>query len=450
MTELKRVLGLPTVTFIAIGFTIGAGVFVFTEIVLKIAGQALPVAYALAVIPVVIIMMPIAMLGSAIPCTGASYKYPSRMVSPRIAFTGIWIYILSSFFGVIPLYAISCAKYASAFMPGLNLEITAIVLITLFFIINILGIEFAAWVQGILVIVHIVALIYYAIMGYGHFHAENFVNLFQKGPSNLLLGSALLTFTYLGANGIIELGGEMKDPSKTIPRALFITYPIALIIYLMVAIATVGAMPISELLTLKDPLVVVSKLTSGQMGFLFFVIGGAILSILGALNALFIVGTKSLLIIISDNIFPEFLGAVNKRFRTAHILLTIIWVFSILGIVCRFPMETLASYAALASMVIFVPVLIASMRLPKMYPEEYAAPGFRLKGFWLWLCPVIGFLMVAFFSLSIIVDLKSIYKIGFFLLFAASGLLYYEWRRHALKKRSIDLDAIKGMKDLHV
>ena len=49
-TELKRVLRLPAVAFVAIGFTIGGGVFVFTGIVYKIVGQALPVAYALAVI----------------------------------------------------------------------------------------------------------------------------------------------------------------------------------------------------------------------------------------------------------------------------------------------------------------------------------------------------------------------------------------------------------------
>ena len=71
--ELKRVLKLPTVAFIAIGFMIGGGVFVFTGIVFKITGPAIPVAYGLAAIPVFISMMPLAMLGSAIPTTGANY-----------------------------------------------------------------------------------------------------------------------------------------------------------------------------------------------------------------------------------------------------------------------------------------------------------------------------------------------------------------------------------------
>jgi APA family basic amino acid/polyamine antiporter len=70
---------------------IGGGVFVFTGIVYKIAGPALPIAYGLAVIPVFISMMPLAMLGSAIPTTGARYRYPSRMVSPGLAFVGVWV-----------------------------------------------------------------------------------------------------------------------------------------------------------------------------------------------------------------------------------------------------------------------------------------------------------------------------------------------------------------------
>ncbi len=126
---LKRVLGLPEISFVAIGFTIGGGVFVFTGIVLKITGPMLVLAYALAVIPVFISMLPLAMLGSAIPSTGGNYKYPSRMVSPGLTFVGIWIYILATFFGNIPLYSLACAHYVQFFFPGLNLELFAVLLV---------------------------------------------------------------------------------------------------------------------------------------------------------------------------------------------------------------------------------------------------------------------------------------------------------------------------------
>ena len=112
---LKKVLGLREVTFIAIGFMIGGGIFVFTGIVLKITGQALPLAYGLAVIPVFISVMPLAVSGVTIPSTGANYKYPSRMVSPGLAFLGIWVYAFTAFFGQTPLYAVSCGNYITIF-----------------------------------------------------------------------------------------------------------------------------------------------------------------------------------------------------------------------------------------------------------------------------------------------------------------------------------------------
>lgn len=447
ITGLKRVLGLKEVVFIAIGFTIGGGVFVFTGIVLKITGPALPLAYGLAVIPVFITMMPLAMLGSAIPSTGGNYKYPSRMVSPGLAFVGVWTYALASFFGQIPLYAIACANYAKAFAPNLSIEIFAIGLLTLFFIINLFGVRLAAQVQGVMVIILIAALFSYSGKGLTILTPEHFGGFFQKGISSLVLGVALLTFTYFGSNGIIELGGEIKNPGRVIPRALFIAFPVITTLYILVSIATVGALPWQTLTNSAEPLITVSKCFLGKFGFAFFIAGGAILALTTTLNALFIVATKSLLVIIDDGILPKWLGRLNKRFGTAHILLTIIWGLSILGVLSGFSLETFASYAALGGMIIFFPVLMASLILPKRYPDRYQNSEFKLKGIWFWLCPFVGFIMVVFFSAIIIFDMKSPLKIILFFVFIFSGVLVYQLRKRYLLKHGIDLSDIKKQED---
>jgi APA family basic amino acid/polyamine antiporter len=434
---LKRVLGLPTVTFIAIGFTIGGGVFIFTGIVYKITGPALPIAYALAVIPVFISMMPVAMLGSALPATGGNYIYPSRLVSPALAFVGIWIYALAAFFGQIPLYALGCAKYAQVFFPDLSPITFAIVIVTFFYIINLFGVKLAAQIQGLLVIILVSALAWYGFSGFKVLNPDYFENVFQKGGANLLLATALLTFTYFGANGIIELGGEIVRPGRVIPRALLIALPLVSLIYIFVAIATVGAAPADGLAQATEPLIYVNQLTAGAAGVIFFVFGGAILALTTTLNALFIVGTKSLLIMVEDKLLPEIFGKVHSRFATPHILLTIIWGVSILGISSGFPLKTLASYAALGGLIIFLPIQIASMRLPKLYPEKYQQSEFKLKGFFLWFCPIVGIAMVVFFGIIILFELNSPLKIGSFVVFIISGGVYYIMRLKFLKKRGI-------------
>jgi APA family basic amino acid/polyamine antiporter len=435
--ELKRVLKLPTVAFIAIGFMIGGGVFVFTGIVFRITGPALPVAYALAVIPVFISMLPLAMLGAAIPTTGANYRYPSRMVSPGLAFVGVWVYAWASFFGQIPLYAIGCAKYAQALLPSVSPTPLAIGLVTIFYVVNLLGVRPAAQLQGLLVIILIAALIFYAGSGLAVLDPGNFSSSMPNGPAGLALGTALLTFTYFGANGIIELGGEIVNPGKVIPQSFIIAFVVVLCIYVTVALATVGAVAPDFLENAEEPLIQVCRRITGPVGIVFFTVGGAILALMTTLNALFIVGTKSLLMMARDRLLPAKLGRLHQRFGTPHVLLTVVWILSVLGILSGFSLETLASYAALGGMIIFLPVMAASVRLPTLFPEQYKQSGFKLKGFWLWFCPIVGMLLMVFFGIIILFDLKSTWKIGWFITFIGSGIVYYQWRKRYLAAKGI-------------
>ncbi len=429
---LKRVLGLPEVSFIAVGMTIGGGIFVFTGIVLKIVGPALPVAYALAVVPVFLSMLPLAMLGSAIPVTGGTYMYPSRMVSPRLAFVGIWVYALATFFGQIPLYSIACARYVQVLVPDMPEALFAAALITFFCIINVLGVKLAAQLQAVMVLVLIAALIFFSANGFTPINTEHFDDIFQKGTGNLFLGVALLTFTYLGSNGIIELGEEIKDPGRVIPRSYFIAFPVVMLLYLGVALAAVNALPWQGLVDVQEPLIAVGRSTLSKAGLYFFVLAGAVLALTTTLNGLFIMATKSLMVITRDGLLPEKLGTVNRRFGTAHILFSAIWVISIIGVVSGLSLETFASYSAMGGIIIFIPVLIASLSLPRRFPKHYRDASFKLKGFWRFLCPIVGMAMAFFFCLVILADLKSPVKIGSFVIFILSGVAYYEVRKRFL------------------
>ena len=437
--RLKRVLGLAETTAIAVGFTIGGGVFVFTGIVYKITGPALPLAYVLALVPILAAMLPVAMLGAALPVTGGNYRYPSRLVSPALAFVGLWVYALAAFFGQIPLYALGCAKYLQALFPGLAAVPAAAAIVTLFFLINLLGVKLAARLQALLVVVLIAALLYYAAAGASSFRSAHLGSFWGHGVGNLLLGGGLLTFTYLGANGIVELGGEIVDPGRIIPRAMFIALPVVAVVYIVVAAVTVGALPQGQLAGAAEPLLRVIEAVAGRVGFFFFICGGAILALTTTLNALFIVGTKSLLVVVGDRLLPAALGRIHPRFGTPALMLTVIWLLSLLGIVSGFSMETLAAYASLGGMIIFIPMQVAALRLPRRYPEKYAAARFRLKGIWLWVCPIVGIGLICFFIIVIIADLGSLLKVGCFGLFLLSGTVFYALRCRYLSRQGFSL-----------
>ncbi len=438
---LKRVLGLPAVAFIAVGMTIGGGIFVFTGIALKISGPALPLAFLFAVIPVFLSMLPLAMLGSALPVTGGNYIYPSRMVSSRLAFVGIWVYALATFFGQIPLYSIACARYLQVIFPDIPEAPFAAALVTFFCVINLLGVRPAAQLQAVMVLFLVGALLFFSFNGLAEAHPENFGNIFQQGAGNLFLAIALLTFTYLGSNGIIELGQEIREPGRVIPRAYFIAFPIITILYLLVALAVVNAVPWRTLGNVREPLVEIGRITLGRNGLYFFVIGGAVLALTTTLNALFMLGTKSIMAIAKDGFLPPRLGRVGRRFGTPHLILIAIWAISMIGVFSGISLETFASYAAMGGIVVFIPVLISSIALPRLYPKEYNNSAFKLKGFWLWFCPVVGILVGLFFCLVILTDLGTPAKVLPFLLFILSGVAYYEARRRYLLKKGVDPEA---------
>jgi Amino acid transporters len=369
------------------------------------------------------------------------------MVSPGIAFVGIWIYVLATFFGQIPLYSISCARYISTFYPELSLKLCAIALVTIFYIVNLVGIKPAATLQAIMVIILLSALLFFSFSGIARFDSANLANFFQKGTGNLLVGVALLTFTYLGSNGIIELGGEIQNPQTTIPRAYFITFPVVTVVYMGVALATVGGMPWQKTAREAEPLIFLSRSFLSNAGVMFFILGGAVLALTTTLNALFIVGTKSLLIIINDHLLPSWLGSIHTTFGTPHILLTMIWLLSIVGIISDLSMETFASYSALGGIIIFLPILIAALKFPRLYPDKYLQAIFKLNGAWLYICVIVGFVLILFFCLVILIDLKTLFNIGLFVVFVLSGVIYYALRKRYLASKGIHCEAIMQKED---
>jgi len=159
------------------------------------------------------------------------------------------------------------------------------------------------------------------------------------------------------------------------------------------------------------------------------------------------VGTKSLLVMAQDRLIPYRLGQLNQKFGTPHGFLTIIWVLSVCGILSGFSLETLASYAALGALIVFLPVQIAALRLPTLYPEKYRNASFKLSGFWLWFCPLVGIIMVTFFGIIILFELRSVWKIGWFFVLIASGMVTYFWRRKILLAKGIRLSDLLNAKD---
>jgi APA family basic amino acid/polyamine antiporter len=133
----------------------------------------------------------------------------------------------------------------------------------------------------------------------------------------VLQAAGLLFFAFAGYARIATLGEEVRDPARTIPRAIPIALGITLIVYAVVAIAVIGELGSGALASASAPLADAVR-AAGFPGWEPVVRGGAAVAALGSLLALILGVSRTTLAMARDHHLPHALAAVHPRFKTPH------------------------------------------------------------------------------------------------------------------------------------
>ena len=428
-SNLKRGIGLLHLVGIEIGQTIGAGIFALTGLAFAHTGPSLSLAFLAASVPVALAMAVLAQLASAEPVSGGTYWYGSRHFSPVLAFTGIWGYVLGAFLGMFPLYALTGASFLQAVFPALPRLPTAAALLLFFYAANLLGARLAVRLQAGMVAVLLAALGLFVGAGAGHLEAARFSPLFPGGAGGFAVAAALLTFTLLGANAAVELGDEIVEPARTIPRSFLLSIPLVTLLYAAIGLVMAGATPWSREAAVGLPDLAARIL--GRPGLLFFLLGGGFLAVATTLNSTFLWGTRSLLVVIEDGLLPGWLARVSPRSGTPQRLLTVAAAVSCLALLLGERVETFAVFASLGGIVIFLPVMGAALRLRRR-PGHGERAAFRLEGPLGIIAPAAGLLLCLLIVAILLVDLATqragILFLALFAAWIAAGACWAGWR----------------------
>ena len=436
--NLKRTITLVPLIGIEVGQSIGAGIFALTGLALARTGPSLPLAFVAAAVLVSLAMSVLAMVSSGHPVSGGTYYYGSRYFSPVASFTGVWAYLLGAVLGMFPLFALTGARFLQLVFPALPLLPTALALLVFFYGTNVFGVKLAMWVQAAMVGVLFVALFVFLGAGLPRVDLLSFRPLFSGGVGGFAVASAILTFTVLGANAAVELGDEIVDPSRTIPRSFLVSIPIVTAIYVAIAVVVVGAGRWTG--AADEALTGIAATFLSRPLFLFFLFGGGFLAVVTTLNATYLWGTKSLLLIAEDGLLPRGLAAVNRRFGTPHWLLTAIAVLSCVSLlIAGDSVETFAIFASLGGIIIFIPVMIAALRLRRHFPEVYQRSTVRLRGAMFWIAPIGGLVLCLLVIAILFVDLlsrdRALLYLGVFVGWLVAGAAWAWLRRRHLAAR---------------
>lgn len=379
--SLKKELSLPMVFCVALKQVIGGGVIALTGVAIGLTGAGVPLAYTLAAMTSIMAGIPFAIMSSAMPVTGGTYTWPTRLLSPVTGFLTLWFFFLTNV--ALSLYAITAADYISVFYQNfpewlqLPKPLLAFLILTLFYLLNLSGSKSTAKVGMVLTLIMASAILLFIVTGAPEIQAANFSELLPNGFNGLISAAGILLFTTGGAAMVGELGGEMKNPGRDIPIAIIGATSLAAVAYVLASSVAAGVLPIPDVA--NKPLTLVAEHVMSRGQFLYFSIGAGIVSVLGIINAQMLWGSKSLLVACDDNWLPRKLASVNKRFGTPHYLLTLLYLIGILPIALSLSVKEISIAAGITGVVAQIVVIVCCFALYRNHKGIYDAASFKIR-----------------------------------------------------------------------
>lgn len=338
--ELKKVLGFWDLMGVGVGQIIGSGIMVLTGITIGLTGAGTPLAFLLAAVLVMCPNMVLAVLGAAVPATGGMYTYVRDYIGRKTGFFYLALLVAGQL--VLAMFAITFATYAGDLIPGINTTIVAFAVLTICYIMNVMGIEMAAKLQNLLVIVLVVAMILFIVFGIPKVNWDAFKGIDKIMPNgfiSFLTGASLLTFATGGAEFLSELGGEMKNPGRDLPRSMIGSTVLVAVIYAFIGVVAAGVLPVEQVAW--QSLSLVANEIFPKPLYIFFIVGGGMFAVASTLNATFTWCTKGLLIAAEEGWLPRQAAYISKR-GTPAVLLTVFYIVGAIPILTGLNIEVIS------------------------------------------------------------------------------------------------------------
>ncbi len=375
--QLKRVLGFWDLMGSAVGQIIGAGIMSLTGAAIALTGKSVPIAFIISAVLVVFQSIPFVFFNSTIRTNGGQYTIVQLLVDRRLGGFFTIIGILGNL--SLAMYALSAADYLMGLIGFGNRTIIALIVLTLFYVINAVGIDMFAKVQNVMVILLVIALVIFTVFGLGEVDWAGMTTegeWMTDGVMGLMQASSLLTFATGGGTVVVSLAGEAKEPTKDIPRVIIISTLFVAVLYAVMSCVAVGVLPLEQ--TAGASLVDTARAILPYPLFVFFIIGGAECALASTLNNQFASSTKPIMQATWDGWFPASWGRLNKQ-KVPIIYLTVLYVIGLLTILTGMDIDAIGSLVLLISAVNSLIVTYGMMNLEKVIPEEWAASKFHVS-----------------------------------------------------------------------
>lgn len=305
-TRLKRELGTLDAVVIGLGSMIGAGVFAVLGPAAAAAGSGLLVGLVIAAMLAFCNATSSAQLAAVYPVSGGTYVYGKERLGPMWGFLAGWGFIIGK--------TASCAAMALTFAtytaPGFA-QPAAIGAVACLTSINVAGVQKTAGLTRAIVVIVLTCLAFVVAIGLrGGASVDHVGPITGGGWRGILQSAGLLFFAFAGYARIATLGEEVRDPRRTIPRAIPLALGITLVVYGAVAVAALASIGPARLAVSSAPLATVVR-ASGQEWAVGMVRAGAAIACLGVLLALLVGVSRTVFAMASQRDLPGWFDDVD-------------------------------------------------------------------------------------------------------------------------------------------
>ncbi|MEU0297957.1 APC family permease [Streptomyces sp. NPDC006175] len=312
--ELQRRLGVPDAVMIGLGSMIGAGIFASLAPAARAAGSGLLLGLALAAVVAYCNATSSARLAALYPASGGTYVYGRERLGDFWGYLAGWAFVVGK--------TASCAAMAltvgSYVWPG-QAHAVAVAAVAALTAVNYTGVQKSVLLTRVTVAVVLAVLVAFVVASLTSGAVDTVrLNIGTDATAGGVLQAAgLLFFAFAGYARIATLGEEVRDPARTIPRAVPIALGITLVVYALVAVSVLLILGPGELAAAEAPLSEAAR-AAGADWLVPVVRVGAAVAALGSLLALILGVSRTTLAMARDHKLPHALAAVHPRFKVPH------------------------------------------------------------------------------------------------------------------------------------
>ncbi|MDF5756798.1 amino acid permease [Spongiactinospora sp. TRM90649] len=405
--ELRRTMTLTQLTMFSVGATLGTGIFVILGEATPLAGPAVVLSFVLAAVTALFSALSYAELAGTIPVSGSSYSYAYATLGELVAWVCGWCLVLE--------YAVSVSAVAVGWGQYLNellrqlfgvaipealagppggggvINLPAIAVVALVAVLLLRGASESATANVIMVFVKVGVLIFFSVVAFTAFDSGNMTPFAPLGLAGISAAGAKVFFSYIGFDAASTAGEESKNPRRDLPLAILLSLFIVTVIYVLVALSAVGAMPWQQISGTEASLAKVLEHTTGAAWPSVVLSAGAVIAITSVVLTVLYGQTRILFAMSRDGLIPGIFQRVSPRRRVpaANTLIVCLFVAVLAGLI---PLGRLADATSIGTLFAFSVVNVGVLVLRRTKPDlrrSFRTPLFPLT-------PILGVLFCVF------------------------------------------------------